>query len=123
MSEQNASYLVKHSEIGSKKFKQNLPENYSKSTKVTITACQFSNYLWGSMPTDPQKLFVSLKLNQLQICSAEKNTLEKNVEIMAPLSFKIFRYATAFLFVYCMFLHVCMCLFIACFCNATLFNE
>ena len=33
------------------------------------------------MPPDPLKLF--LFLNQLQICSAEKNTLEKNMEIMA----------------------------------------
>ena len=35
------------------------------------------------MPPVPPELFVFL--NQLQICSAEKNTLEKNVEIMAPL--------------------------------------
>ena len=28
-------------EIGVKKFKQNLPKNYSKSTKIAITACKF----------------------------------------------------------------------------------
>ena len=35
------------------------------------------------MPPDPLDPF--LFLNQLQTNSAEKNTLEKNVEIMAPL--------------------------------------
>ena len=36
------------------------------------------------MPPDPLEFF--LCLNQLQISSAEKNTLEKSVEITAPLS-------------------------------------
>ena len=46
------------------------------------------------MPSDPLEPF--LRLNQLQISSAEKNTLEKSVKIMAPLPpFKISRYATA----------------------------
>ena len=44
------------------------------------------------MPPDPLEHF--LFLNKLQICSAEKNTLEKNVEIVTPSPFKISRYAT-----------------------------
>ena len=47
-----------------KKFKQNLPENYSKST----TACKFSKFFWISMPPDPLELFVFL--NQ---CAKYKN--------------------------------------------------
>ena len=53
-----------------KQFKQNLPENYSKNTKITITACKFSKIFRGSMPPEPQKPF--LYLNQLVIGSAEK---------------------------------------------------
>ena len=73
-----------------KKFIQNLPENYSKSTKIAITACKFSNFFRGSLPPDPLKCF--LFLNQLQICST-KNVLEKKWKWCPP-SFKIFRYAT-----------------------------
>ena len=40
MCERNASYLAKHLELGSKKlYKQNLAENYSKSTKITKKQC------------------------------------------------------------------------------------
>ena len=34
------------------KFKQNLPENYSKSTKIAITAYKFSKIFRRSMPPD-----------------------------------------------------------------------
>ena len=44
------------------------------------------------MPPDPLEL--SLFFHQIQISSAEKNTLEKNVVIIPPL-LKISRYATA----------------------------
>ena len=40
-----------------KKFKQNLPKNYSKSTKIANTACKFSNFFRGSMPLDPPRAF------------------------------------------------------------------
>ena len=53
-----------------KKFKQNLAEEYAKSTKIAITACKFSKFFRGSMPPDPLEPF--LFLNQLQISSAEK---------------------------------------------------
>ena len=69
----NASCLAKHSKLGSK-FKQNMSENYSKRTKTAIPACKFSKFFRGSMPRTPVEPF--LLLNQLQISSAEKNTLE-----------------------------------------------
>ena len=40
-----------------KKFKQNLRENYLKSTKTTITACKFSNFFRGSMTPDSPRAF------------------------------------------------------------------
>ena len=58
-----------------KKFKQTLRENYANSTKIRITACKFSKFFLGSIPPNPPKAF--LFLNQLQICAAKKNTLEK----------------------------------------------
>ena len=66
-----------------KKYKLNLPENHSKNTKIAITGCKFSNIFWGSMPPDPLELF--LFLNQLQICSAEKNLpLKKRWKLWPP---------------------------------------
>ena len=55
-----------------KKFKQNLREDYSKRTKIAITACKFSKVFRGIIPPDPLEPF--LPLNQLQFCSAEKNS-------------------------------------------------
>ena len=54
-----------------KNFKQNLRENYSKSTKLGITACKFSKFFRVACPQTPLELF--LFLNQLQISFAEKN--------------------------------------------------
>ena len=39
------------------KFKQNLPANYSKSTKIALTACKFSKLFRGNMSPDPLELF------------------------------------------------------------------
>ena len=64
------------SELGSKSFEQNLPENYSKSTKIAITAWKFSKISGGASPGP--------FLNQLQISSADKNAQEKYVEIKPP---------------------------------------
>ena len=50
-----------------KKFEQDLPENYLKSTKIAITACKFSG---RACPRTPQELF--LFFYKLQICSAEE---------------------------------------------------
>ena len=41
-----------------KKFEQNLRENYSKSTKIVITACKFSKNFRRSMPSDPPRAFL-----------------------------------------------------------------
>ena len=57
------------------KFQQSLPKNYSKGTKITITACKFSKIFRGSMPADP--LEPPLFLNRLQISSAEKMRSKK----------------------------------------------
>ena len=65
-----------------KKFKQNLAENYSKSTKIAIRACTFLKIFRESMPPNPLETF--LFLNQLQISSAKKIALEKNVKMMPP---------------------------------------
>ena len=40
-----------------KKFKQILPENYSKCTKIAITSRKFSKFFRGSMFPDPLDLF------------------------------------------------------------------
>ena len=69
--------------IRAKKFKCNLPENYSKSTKIAITACKFSKKFRGACPPDPPQLF--LFLNQLQISSAEKRKLKKMWKLCPPL--------------------------------------
>ena len=68
-----------------KKFKQNLPENNSKSTETAIAARKISKFFRRSMPPNPPRAF--LVLNQLQISSAEKKYASKNVEIMPPLIF------------------------------------
>ena len=74
-----------------KQFRQNLPENYSQSTKVAITACNFSKNFRGSMPPGPLQLF--LLLNQHQICSVEKIHVKKCENFDPP--FKISRYASS----------------------------
>ena len=58
-------------------------ENYSKSTQIAITVCKFSKIFGGEHAPEP--LYFYLFLEQLQICSVEKKTLEKNVEIMPTL--------------------------------------
>ena len=74
-------YLAKHSELGIKYL--NLPENYSKITKIAITARNFLNFFRGSIPPpDPRELF--LFLNQLQICFAEKKIRLKKCGNNAP---------------------------------------
>ena len=77
--------ILQSIQIRVKQFEQNLPENYSKRTKITIRACKFSKIFQGSMLPDPLETF--LLLNQLQICFAEKNTVAKSVEIMARTPF------------------------------------
>ena len=61
--------------IRGKNFKQYLAENYSKSTKMTITACKFSKFFWGSMPPDLPRAFFVLQSVLNLFC--RKNALEK----------------------------------------------
>ena len=91
---------------GVKKFYQNLPENYLKRTKIAITACKFSIFFRRSM--SPDSLASSLLLNQLQLCSAEKNTFKKNAEIMPPSPpFEISRYTPLFTLDNCLHVYTC----------------
>ena len=66
------------------KSKQNLPENYPKSTKIAITACKFLTFFRRSMPPDsPSAFLVSQSASNFVCC---KNTLEKNEEtVPSPL--------------------------------------
>ena len=75
-----------------KKCKQNLPNIYSKSTKIAITARKSSKFFRGSMPTDLLEPF--LFLNQLHISSAKKIRLEIMWKF-CPSSFKVSHNATA----------------------------
>ena len=95
MCEQNVSYLAKHPELRLKKFNHNSPKNYLKGTKIAISLqhVNFQKFLGGACPRTTLELSW---FNQLQISSAEKNTLEKMWKL-CPLLFKIFRYATAVL--------------------------
>ena len=77
-----------------KKFKQTLPENYSKNTKIAITACKFSKIFRVSMPPgSPQSL--SCFSISFQFVLPKKKIRLKHVEIMAPPPFEISRYDTA----------------------------
>ena len=76
--------------IRDKIFKQNWPENYSKSIKIAITVRKFSKFSGEAYLPDPLELF--LFLNQLQFCSAEKKIRLKKCENYGPLlpPFQIF---------------------------------
>ena len=77
--------------IRGKNFKQNLVENYSKDTKIAITACKFSKFFRGTMPPDPPRaFFVSQSILNL-FC--RKNALEKCGKSWPP-PFENFHYAT-----------------------------
>ena len=77
--------------IRGKNFKQNLAENYSKSTKIAITPCKFSEFFRGSMPPDPLRAFcVSQSVLNL-FC--RKNALEKCGKSWPPV-FETCYYAT-----------------------------
>ena len=81
-----------------KKFNQNFPENYSKSTKIAITACNFSKIFRGSMPPDPPRaLLVSQSASNL-FCQKTIRLTEMwklwppfNVSRYAPVSSKYYK--------------------------------
>ena len=51
-----------------KKFKHNLPETYSKSTKIAITASKFSKNFPGGMPLDPLRAFLVSQSASILFC-------------------------------------------------------
>ena len=57
-----------------KKFKQNSPENYSKSTKMAITACtvSFQNLSRRSIPPDLPKAFSCFSISCTLVCSQKE---------------------------------------------------
>ena len=65
-----------------KQFKQNLPENYLKSTKIIITACIISKIFRGSMPPDLPKAFLVSQSALALFC--RKILRLKIVEVTAP---------------------------------------
>ena len=74
--------------IRGKNFKQNLAENYSKSTKIAITACTFCG---GACPRIPLELFLFSQSVLNLFC--RKNALEKYGKSWPP-PFETFHYAT-----------------------------
>ena len=68
--------------VRGQKYKQNLLENCSKSTKMAITVGKFSKTFRGNKPPDPMESLLLLKL--LKINSAGKTTLEKVTKFDAP---------------------------------------
>ena len=72
----------KHSDLGAKIFKQNLPKNYSKSAKMATTVFKFSKIFRESMPPEPPKAFL------FSVCFKmilhEKNTLENMANLGVP---------------------------------------
>ena len=74
MYEQNASYLVKHSDLGAKKLKKNLPKNCSKISEIATTVCKFPKNFRESMLPDPKEPYFILGM--LKIILPEKTALE-----------------------------------------------
>ena len=67
-------------------FKQNLPENYSKSTKIVITARKFSKIFRRSMPPDPPRAFLVSQSASNLFCR-KKILLKKCGNYAAPSKF------------------------------------
>ena len=88
MCEQNALYLAKHSELGSKNLNKICVKIIQKALKQPLQHVNFQQFSGGACSRTPLESFSFL--NQQQISSAEKKKrFEINVEIMAP-SFKNF---------------------------------
>ena len=86
-----------------KKFKENLRENYSKSIKIAITACDFSKMFRGSIPLDLPRAF--LDSQSASNYFSRKKCLKNMVKLWLP-PFKISRYANNYCqltFLYCSF--------------------
>ena len=75
MCEQNASYLAKHPELGSKNLNTIFLKIIQNALKYPLQHVNFQKFPGGACPRTPLEL--SWFLNQLQISSAEKNALKK----------------------------------------------
>ena len=91
MCEQNASYLSKHSELGSKNLHKIFLKIIQKALlKQPLQHVNFQNFPKEHVPGPPRAFLVSQSASNL---FHPNNLLEKNVEIMA-LPFKISHYIT-----------------------------
>ena len=66
--------IFKALKIAVKIFKQNLHENYAKSTKIAFTACKFSKFFRRSMSPVPRLSCFSCSF---KLILSKENTLEK----------------------------------------------
>ena len=86
MCAQNASYLAKHSESGSKNLNRFCLKIIQKAVKPAITACKFSKIFRGSMPPDRPKAFLVFQSASKQFC--QKKCARKKCENYAFTLFK-----------------------------------
>ena len=68
-----------------KKFKQNLPENYSKRPKIAITTCKLSKIFRGSMLPDPPRVFIAIQSALNLFCRKKKIRLKNKCRNYVPL--------------------------------------
>ena len=82
MCEQNASYLAKHLELGSKNLNKICLKIIEKALTQPLQRVNFRIFSGGACPRPHLEHF--LFLNQLQISSAEKNAQEKMWKLCPP---------------------------------------
>ena len=87
MYQQNVSYLVEHSDLGTKNLNEILPDNCLKNTKMATTVSKFSKIFRGSMSPDQLRTFFILKMLQNNL--TEKTTLD-NISKFGALFLKKF---------------------------------
>ena len=73
--------------IRAKKFKQNLRENFAKSNKIAITACEFSKISEGACPRTPLELLLFLSQLKISLVLPKKIRLKKELEIISPIPY------------------------------------
>ena len=116
MWEQNASYLAKHSELGSKNLYKICLIIIEKALKWPLKNVDFQKFSGGACPRTSLEHVTFF--NQRQISFAEKNIvlpLKKNVEIKAPFFYN-------FSLRYCVYVYMHVFIYYV-FCNVGLFNE
>ena len=81
--EQNAFIFDKTLKIRGHNYKQNLPENCSKSTKRAFTACKLSKIFRGASPRTPKSRFCYSSCLKFHLC-CRKPRLKKWRNLMPP---------------------------------------